>query len=121
MKKVLDHFFRPQSIALIGATEKPGKIGQAVLHNLISGGFKGDIFPVNPKYDTLQGLKCYASISKLPSAPELTIIVTPAHIVPGLMKDCGKKGIVSVLVLSAGFKEAGETGEMQFRDLKAQA
>jgi acetyltransferase len=121
MKKVLDHFFRPQSIALIGATEKPGKIGQAVLHNLISGGFKGDIFPVNPKYDTLQGLKCYASIGKLPSAPELTIIVTPAAIVPGLMKDCGKKGIVSVLVLSAGFKEAGETGEMLFRDLKAQA
>ena len=121
MKKILDHFFRPQSVALIGATEKPEKIGHAVLQNLLSAGFKGDIFPVNPKYQTLNGLKCYPSVSKLPKVPDLTIIVTPAPIVPALMKECGKKGIVSVLVLSAGFKEAGETGEALFRDLKAQA
>ena len=121
MKKVLDHFFRPQSIALIGATEKTEKIGQAVLQNLLSAGFKGDIFPVNPKYDSLGGLKCYANIGKLPAVPDLAIVVTPAAIVPGLIKECGKKGISSVLILSAGFKEAGDTGDALFRDLKAQA
>lgn len=121
MKKVLDQFFRPQSIALIGATEKADKIGQAVLQNLLTAGYKGDIFPVNPKYDSLKGLKCYASVGKLPQATDLAIIVTPAASIPALIKDCGKKGITALLVLSAGFKEAGEAGDLLFRDLKAQA
>jgi acetyltransferase len=121
MKKVLDKFFRPQSVALIGATDKPGKVGQAVLQNLIAGGFKGAIYPVNPKYNTLSGLPCYPDVRKIKGTVDLVIIATPAASIPGIIRDCGKKGIEAALVLSAGFKEAGVEGEALYAELKNQA
>jgi acetyltransferase len=121
MKKILDQFFQPKSVALIGATDKMGKVGQAVLQNLIQGGFKGALYPVNPKYKVIQGIPCYPDIKKLPENADLVIIATPATTIPDLIRDCGKKGMKAVLVLSAGFKEAGETGEALYAELKNQA
>jgi acetyltransferase len=116
MKDLLDRFFQPKTIAVYGATDKPGKVGQAVIHNLAS--FGGQVFPVNPRYSKVNGLKCYKNTSKLPLVPDLAIVATPADTVVGLIADFGAKGIRCTLILSAGFKEAGPEGEQRFRDLR---
>jgi len=115
MKRVLDQFFQPESIALIGATDKPEKIGFAVLHNLHT--FKGKVYPINPKYAELQNLKCYKKLKDLPEKPSLVIIATPATTIPGILTECGKFGVECVIILSSGFKEAGKEGEQIYRDL----
>jgi acetyltransferase len=101
----LDTLFAPQSVAVIGATEKEGSVGRAVLENLA--GFKGRIFPVNPKRATVLGRAAFASIAALPEVPDLAVIVTPAASVPGLVRDCVGKGILSGIIISAGFNETG--------------
>ncbi len=121
MKKILDKFFYPRSVAIVGATEKPEKIGFAVLRNLLSAGFSGTVYPVNPKYNTLQGQKCYARLKDLPTAPDLAVFAVPAALTPGLMAACKQAGIECAVVLSAGFRETGPEGEALFRELKRQA
>ena len=121
MKKILDKFFYPKSIAVVGATEKPEKIGYAVVRNLLNGGFGGSIYPVNPKYGAVQGKKCYARLKDLPEAPDLVIFAIPATLIPALMKDCKQAKAECAVVLSAGFNEAGPEGEALFRELRAEA
>jgi len=108
------HYLRgalaPRSVALAGATERSGAIGQHVLDNLLGGAYKGDVFPVNPKHAQLRGRKCYPSLESLPVAPELVIVATPARTVPRLIEEAGACGARAVLVLSAGFAELGEEG-----------
>jgi acetyltransferase len=108
------HYLRgalaPRSIAVVGATERADALGLHVFNNIIDGGYKGDVYPVNPKHAQVRGIRCYPSLEALPIAPELVVIVTPARTVPKLIDDAGARGIRAVLVLSAGFAEIGADG-----------
>jgi len=103
----LEYFFHPRSVALIGASAKPASVGATVLANLISAGFKGPIWPVNPGYTSLCSLVCYPSVDALPGAPDLAVIATPAATVPALIDRLGRRGTKAVVVISAGFAERG--------------
>lgn len=105
----LDAIFRPRSIALVGATDRENSVGRAVLENLL-GGFRGEVFPVNPKARDLLGRHAFPSLADLPSPPDLAIIAVPSPHVPGVLADCGRLGIRGAVVLSAGFKECGSEG-----------
>lgn len=121
MKRILHKFFYPGSVAVVGATEKHEKVGHAVLRNLMDSGYKGKIYPVNPKYRKLEGLKCYARLKDLPMAPDLVVFALPAANIPPMMKECGQAGVECAVVLSAGFLEAGPAGEKLFEELKVTA
>ncbi|MCC2669887.1 MAG: bifunctional acyl-CoA synthetase/GNAT family N-acetyltransferase, partial [Armatimonadetes bacterium] len=115
----LDRIFNPQRIAVIGASDNPTGVGAPVLRNLLSSGFGGVIYPVNPKREAVQGVPAYPQVAALPHTPDLAIICTPAPTVPGLIRECGEAGIEGVVVLSAGFREAGPEGralEAQLRE-----
>ena len=107
----MDAIFKPQSVALIGASGTPGKLGYDILYNLIHAGFDGPIYPVNPKADELLGLTVYKDIGSVPSPPDLAVIVIPAKMVPGAMEQCGEVGVKAAIVVTGGFAEAGEEGE----------
>ncbi len=100
--------FEPGSVALIGASARPSSVGATVLANLIAGGFSGPVWPVNPNYAELAGVRCYASIHELPAAPDLAVIATPAATVPDLVAQLGARGTRAAIVLSAGFAELGD-------------
>jgi acetyltransferase len=104
------NMFNPKAIALIGASDLDGSIGKAVLDNLINSSSDKTIFPVNPRSDMVQGLTCYPDVASLPSTVDLAIIATPASTVPEIVEGCGKSGVGGVVILSAGFREIGETG-----------
>jgi acetyltransferase len=106
----LDKIFRPQSVAVVGASDQPGKVGQAVLRNLRSGGFPGSIFPINAKRSTVQGLPAVARVGGLASPPDLAVICTPAATVPVVIRECGEIGTRGVIITSAGFREVGPEG-----------
>jgi len=109
----LNHAFKPQSVAVIGASNKPGAVGSIVLDNIVTGGFKGEIWPVNPKYDMLRDHRCYASVHDIPGVPDLAIIMTPATTVPGLIDALGQKGTRAAVIISAGLtKENGLRQQM---------
>lgn len=110
MRIQLDRFFRPDVVAFIGASDKEGSLGWAVLNNMINAGFKGKLFPVNPKYREIQDLKCYKEIGDTPGEVDLAVILVPAKAIPEVVEQCGRKGVPALLILSAGFKEAGEEG-----------
>jgi len=95
----------PRSLALVGASQRPGTLGAHVLRNLVAAGFKGPIHLVNPKYKELAGRPCHAKLTELPQAPDLVVIVTPASTVPALIDDCAALGARAVLVISAGFAD----------------
>ncbi len=100
----------PHSVALVGATERVGALGRDVLHKLLEGGFRGEIFAVNPKYQRLGELPCHAALADLPAVPDLVVVVTPAATLPGIVRQCADRGVAGLLVLSAGFAEIGPAG-----------
>src|SRR5688572_4957133 len=106
---MLDKFFEPQSVAVIGASRDPDKLGYAVVENLVNGGFAstGKVYPINPKADEIFGLKVYPSVLDVEDPIDLGVIVIPYKFVPGAMQECGEKGIPAVVVITAGFREAG--------------
>lgn len=109
----LDAFFSPQSIAVIGASTNTSKLGYAVLDNLVNGGFLQDgrrVYPINPKADEILGLPAYPVVSDIPDPIDLAVIVIPYPLVPDAMRTCGEKRIPAVIVISAGFREAGMDG-----------
>jgi len=106
----LNALFFPKSIALIGAKDNEGSVGRTILSNLIDGGFKGEIYPVNPKRSEVLGLKCYRDVLSLRAPIDLAIIVTPAATVPAIMAQCVEAKVRGAIVISAGFKESGEEG-----------
>ena len=109
--RTMDAIFRPQSVALIGASGSPGKLGYDVLYNLIHAGFEGPIYPINPKADELLGLKVYKDIGSTPETADLAVILIPARMVPGALQQCGEAGVKAAIVVTGGFAEAGEEGE----------
>jgi len=106
----LEKFFNPDSVAIIGASQKKGKVGYEILTNLISAGYPGKLFPVNNKADMIEGLKCYPDLESIGQIPDLVIIVVPAQVVPDVMQQCAKIGVKSVIIITAGFKESGKEG-----------
>src|SRR5579862_7179269 len=109
-RKSLEVFFKPRSVAVIGATDTPASVGGALLGNLIRSDFKGAVFPVNPKRTQVLGLKCYPTITDLPEPADLAVIITPAATVPGIIRECGDAGVEGAIIISAGFKEIGPAG-----------
>ncbi|HVT28191.1 MAG TPA: bifunctional acetate--CoA ligase family protein/GNAT family N-acetyltransferase [Lacipirellulaceae bacterium] len=106
----LSKIFQPRSVALIGASERPGSVGRTVLENLQRTGSGSQIFPINPKHSSLLGLTAYPSIGAVPHPPDLAIIATPAETVPSIVHDCGEAGVPGIIILSAGFGEVGRQG-----------
>ena len=106
----LDALLKPRSVAIVGATEKPGSVGRTILWNMISSGFSGTVYPVNPKRDAIMGIKAYPSLSAIPDTIDLAVFVTPAATIPALVEEAGQKGIPGAIVISAGFKEVGPEG-----------
>lgn len=103
-------FFYPNSVALVGASAKKGSIGNVILNNLKN--FNGKIYAINPNYAEIEGVKCFDSIKSLPEIVDLAVIATPAKTVPGIVEECGEKGIKNVIVISAGFRETGTEGAL---------
>ena len=106
----LDVFFSPKTVAVIGATETAGSVGRTLLWNLVTSPFGGTVYPVNPKRPSVLGVKAYKSISDVPEAVDLAVIVTPPPTIPGLIRECGENGVRGAIVISAGFKEIGPEG-----------
>ncbi len=120
-KETLEKLFNPKSIALIGASRDPSSVGQGVLKNLIEGSyfksesakpFLGKIYPINPNAKEVLGLKCYKSVQDIKESIDLAIIAIPSKFVPLIIEQCGQKKIQFVIVLSAGFREIGEEGQI---------
>ncbi len=101
----LTPLFFPKSLALIGATEKDGSLGRALMENIINGGYEGTLLPVNPKHTDVLGFKCYPTVEQLSFAPDLAVICTPAPVVPQIIQELGIKGTKVAVVISAGFAE----------------
>jgi acetate---CoA ligase (ADP-forming) len=111
MASSLGFFFTPASVAVIGASDNPGKYGHEILKNLLQGGFPGTIYPVNPKADRILGVNCFKSIKEIPKPADLAVIIIPAKMVPQAIRDCGESGIKGAVIISGGFSEAGPEGE----------
>ena len=117
----LDPILAPNSIAIIGATERKRSVGRTVMQNLLSGGFPGKIYPVNPIQETILGLHAFPNVAALPEKPDLAIIITPPRTVPGIIKECAQAGIHGVIIISAGFKETGAAGAELERQILEEA
>ncbi|MCS7239789.1 MAG: acetate--CoA ligase family protein [Candidatus Bipolaricaulota bacterium] len=115
MRRKLDGLLFPRSVAVVGASATPGKVGHALFTNVLS--FPGPVYAVNPKYRELLGRPCVPSISELPEPVDLAVIVIPAEAVTDALRQCGEKGIKNVVVISAGFKECGVEGAKREQEL----
>jgi acyl-CoA synthetase (NDP forming) len=117
----MESIFNPGSVAVIGASDNPGKLGSHVMRSLTEGRYPGRIFPVNPGKDEILGIKAYPSLSEVPDAVDLTIIVLPAEQVPKIIKECHGKGVRGIVLITAGFKEIedrrGEELQWEIREL----
>jgi acetyltransferase len=109
--KTLDKIFRPQRIAVIGVPTDPNTVGGITLKNLVGAGFKGVVYPVNPKHEAVLGIPCFPDVKSLPKTPDLAVICTNSKLVPQLVKECGEAGIRGIIIMSAGFKEIGPEGK----------
>ena len=118
---MLDSLFRPKSVAVIGASTKELSIGNRVIRNLVDFGFKGPIFPINPKADEVRGVKAYKSILDAPDNIDVVHMVIPAKFVPQAVEDCGKKGVKNIIINSGGFSEIGPEGEVYEKDFMVRA
>ncbi|WP_017304505.1 bifunctional acetate--CoA ligase family protein/GNAT family N-acetyltransferase [Spirulina subsalsa] len=117
----LDVFFKPKTVAVIGATEKEGSVGRTLLWNLISSPFGGTVFPVNPKRPSVLGIQAYPSLSAIPAPIDLVIIAIPAARVSQVMDECIAKGVKGAIIISAGFKEIGPAGVALEQEILAKA
>lgn len=115
----LSGFFNPGSIALIGASEKKGKISGIILQNLLRACYKGNLYPVNPSYKEVLGLGCFPSVKEIPGKIDLAVIAIPAPNVPAVLRECGDKKITSAIIVSSGFREMGGEGERLENEIKA--
>lgn len=115
----LDKLFNPQSIAVIGASNKKGSVGYALFKNIKKSNYKGRLYPINHKRKSIQGLKAYRSVANPEVDAEMAIIATPAFTVPSIVKECAVAKIKNIVVISAGFLEAGVEGKKLFEGLIA--
>ncbi len=106
----LSSLFTPKSLVLFGASDRKNSVGQVVFQNILSSGFQGQVYAVNPKHKQVQGQKAFASLMDIDKNIELAIVATPAKTVPDIVKACGEHGIKMMLIMSAGFRETGQAG-----------
>src|SRR5918911_1288344 len=109
-RQQLDAIFRPETVAVIGATERPGSVGRTIMWNLVSSPFGGTVFPVNSNRPSILGIKAYPSVSEVPARVDLALIVAPAPAVPGIIRECVEAGVEGAVIISAGFRETGPEG-----------
>ena len=114
----IEKFFTPESIAVVGASKKPGKVGNTVLKNLKEH-FKGEIIPINPKHDEIMGLNCFNSVKELEKVPDNVVVAVPAKIANKVMKQCCEIGVPTVTMLTSGYEEIGERGEEMQKELES--
>jgi acetyltransferase len=118
----LDRLFSPRSIALIGASTREGSVGGVLAHNLIKSGFRGPVWPVNPKHREIAGVRTFPDVSDLPEAPDLAVLCTPPDVVPGIIDHLGSRGSRAAVVITAGFGEGGDAhGEALKRTMQEAA
>ena len=115
----LEAIFNPKSVAIIGASRTPGKVGYVLTKNMIDSGYDGEIYPINPNAEEILGLKAYPSVMDVPGNVDLTVIAIPSAYVLQVAEECGKKGVKALVVISAGFKETGHEGALLERQLVA--
>jgi acetyltransferase len=120
-RRTLDVFFHPQNVAVIGATEAPHSVGRSILANLKDAPFSGALYPVNPRHETLLGLRCYQSIASVAEPVDLAVIATPARTVPSVIRECVEAGVPAAIIISAGFREVGERGAALEREILDEA
>jgi acetyl coenzyme A synthetase (ADP forming)-like protein len=107
----LEAFFKPKSVAVIGASREPRKFGHVIFKNFVESEFQGKTYPINPKADSILGLKAYAHLKDVPSQVDLAVISIPAPLVPRAVEECVSKNVKAAIIVSGGFKEIGEKGE----------
>ncbi len=106
--KLIDILRNAKSVAIVGASNRIGRPGYTLMKNLLDGGFEGEIYPVNPREESVLGIKCYPNVSSLPRAPDIVVIAVAAQRVPTIIEECGEKGAKIAVVISAGFSEIGQ-------------
>ena len=114
---MLDMFFNPQSVAVVGASRDPDKLGHGVLHNIMQYGYAGRVYPINPKADEVLGLPAYPSVLDVPDPIDLAVIVVPAKVVAAVLEECGQKGVRGAVIITAGFREVGREGKQRENEL----
>lgn len=107
----IDRMLVPRSVAVIGASDTPGKVGHAALKNIITNGYTGAVYPVNSRSDTVQGRRAFPKVSAIDQVIDLAVVCTPSHTVPSIVRECGERGVGALAVLTAGFRELGEEGK----------
>ena len=120
-RAALAPFLRPASVAVVGASDKPGSIGALLMANLAASGFTGPVYPVNPRHRVVGGVTAYPDLASCPAAPDLAIVAVPAPLVTGIVDQAGARGVRAVCVISAGFAETGETGRALQEELRRHA
>ena len=110
IRSPLHDILAPTGIAIVGASADPTKRGYKAMVGLINGGYRGGIYPINPKADHILGVKAWPSIAEMPGSPELALLCTPAATVPALIAECGRRGVKGAVILASGFGETGEAG-----------
>lgn len=115
--KKLTRLFNPRVVAIIGASSHEGAVGHSLVRNIIGSGFDGIVYPINPKRDNILGVKTYSSIQEVPDQVDLAIIATPAKTVLPLVEECGMAGVSGIVLISAGFAEAGEEGRAMTKEI----
>lgn len=121
MSKRLKKIFQPKVIAVIGASNRKDTVGYSVMKNLLADGFEGKVIPVNLNHKEIQGKKCYQNIKNIKAEVDLAVIVTPSQAVPQVVEDCGQAGVGGLVIISAGFKEAGEEGQRMYEEIAHKA
>lgn len=116
---MLETIFSPTSVAVVGASPDPNRLGHVVLKNIIDNGYTGTVYPIHPSADEVLGLKAYPTIMALPAVPDLVVVVIPPQHVLAVVDDCGQKGVKGLVVITAGFKEVGGEGKELERQLLA--
>lgn len=109
--------FEPESVAVVGATERAGAIGAVLIENMLAAPYRGRLYAVNPKYQSVRGVRCYPSVARLPQPAQLAVIATPPTSVPRIIEQCGRAGIRCAVVITAGFSETGAEGARLEQDL----
>ncbi|NVM57695.1 MAG: acetate--CoA ligase family protein [Desulfobacterales bacterium] len=118
---MLEHLFDPSSVAVVGASQKPGKIGHDILNNLLQYGYGGAVYPINPRAQEILGCKAYPDLESVPSKIDLAVVAVPPAAVMSVVEQCGKKKVDSVVIITAGFKEIGPDGARLEEELAMRA
>ncbi|MFO7660059.1 MAG: bifunctional acetate--CoA ligase family protein/GNAT family N-acetyltransferase [Candidatus Cloacimonadaceae bacterium] len=115
----LDNIFKPKRIAVLGISVNPQSVSGRILSNLVTGGFNGVVYPVNPTLEAVMGIQCYPDIKSLPKKPDLAVVCAETEAVPDFIRQCGEAGIYGIIIVTAGFKETGERGRQLEKEIEA--